>query len=224
MLGEDRRTSRWIELLGPAARRSSRAGKGLPRPRRRARRRSRRPWPETLTRGQDAERLSLALVDAQPDAARILRHGLAMLAHRQVAVGYLHGVLDERPADGDAEDRKDAVASRRAEAAIALAVLGEPELLWPLLAHRPDPRLRARLIHTLVDSGLAPQVLLDRLNRPGLEPAQRQALLLALAEAHPTGLILPVRSGSSVCRHTVPARPRPRRPLRGRSAPAPLGA
>ena len=60
------------------------------------------------------------LVDTQPDAARILRGALAMLDRREAAIGGLRGVLNERPADDDVEDRKDSVASRRAEAAITL--------------------------------------------------------------------------------------------------------
>ena len=187
LMGEDRRTiTRWVELLGPAVRElvsemakecQSRTADPL------ARTQIAAVLAEALTRDRDAERLGDVLVDSQPDAARILRSALAVLDRREAAIGGLRGILNERPADDDFEDRKDSVASRRAEAALTLAVLGDTEPLWPLLGHQPDPRLRARLIDTLADSGLAPQVLLDGLNRPGLDTAQRQAILLALAEA-----------------------------------------
>ena len=182
LMSEDRRTiTRWVELLGPAARElvaemakecQRRTADPL------ARTQIAAVLAEALTRDRDAERLGDVLVDSQPDAARILRSALAVLDRREAAIGGLRGVLNERPADDDVEDRKDSVASRRAEAAITLAVLGDTEPLWPLLAHQSDPRLCARLIHTLADSGLAPQVVLDRLNRPGLDTAQRQAILL----------------------------------------------
>jgi eukaryotic-like serine/threonine-protein kinase len=199
LMNEDHRSiSRWVELLGPTARAlvpAMATDCGDPEADSAERTQVAEALAEILTRGQDALELCRVLVDAQPDSARILRRALATLGRREAAVGYLGRVLDERTADADAEDRKDKIASRRAEASITLAVLGDVEPLWPLLAHRPDPRLRTRLIHTVADSGLDPHVLLDRLNRPGLDAAQRQALLLALAEAQPSEPTLAARAG-----------------------------
>jgi formylglycine-generating enzyme required for sulfatase activity len=74
---------------------------------------------------------------------------------------------------------KDALARRQAQAAIALAQLGEAEPLWPLLEHRPDPRLRSFLIHRLVPLGTDPALLLAGLEAQQ-DASRRRALLLAL--------------------------------------------
>ena len=150
---------------------------------------------EILTRGQGVRRArpgSWSMPSPTPPESFAAPLRRSAGASRPCA--FLRGVLDERIADAATEFRKDEVASRQAEAAITLAVLGDSEPLWPLLSHSPDPRLRAWLIHTLAESGLAAQVLLDRLTAPGLDAAQRQAILLALAEAHPAGSTLPARA------------------------------
>lgn len=189
LMVEDRRTaSRWIDLLGPAVRalvpplrHDCHDPKGDPA----ARANAADALGEILARGEHAEELARSIVDAQPDAARLLRRALTRLGRREAAATYLREAVARGPDDTDVEARKDEAASRQAEAAITLATMGEPEALWPRLAHQPDPRLRARLIDTLADSGLAPRVLRDRLNRPGLDPAERQALLMGLAEGAP---------------------------------------
>jgi eukaryotic-like serine/threonine-protein kinase len=199
LVGEDRRTvPRWVELLEPRMQsvvpflmrdcRDPEIGATV-------REHAAEALAEVFARTKDAQELARSIVAAQPDAARILRRVLKVLDGRETALNQLRGFLTN-PADlNDTESRKDEVASRHAEAAITLAVLGETEPLWQQLVHRPDPRLRARLIHTLGDSGLAFQVLLDRLTRQGVDPAQRQALLLAAAEATSIGSTPSARSG-----------------------------
>src|SRR5262249_20882557 len=78
-----------------------------------------------------------------------------------------------------AETAKDALAKRQAQAAVALLQLGAPEKVWPLLEHRPDPRLRSFLIHRLAPLATDPQGLLRRLEEER-EVSRRRALLLAL--------------------------------------------
>jgi formylglycine-generating enzyme required for sulfatase activity len=78
-----------------------------------------------------------------------------------------------------AEEAKDALAKRQAQAAVALLQLGAPEKVWPLLEHRPDPRLRSFLIHRLAPLATDPQVLLRRLEEER-EVSRRRALVLAL--------------------------------------------
>ena len=79
------------------------------------------------------------------------------------------------------EDAKDRLAKRQANAAVALLRLNRSRSVWPLLAHRPDPRVRSYLIHRLSLLDADPDRLLGRL---GLEAdiSIRRALILALGE------------------------------------------
>ncbi len=79
------------------------------------------------------------------------------------------------------ETGRDTLAKRQAQAAVALLQLGRPEQVWPLLQHRPDPRLRTYLIHRLSPLGTDPQALVQRLEEEG-EVSIRRALLLCLGE------------------------------------------
>jgi formylglycine-generating enzyme required for sulfatase activity len=82
------------------------------------------------------------------------------------------------------EEEKERLARRQANAAVALLRLGRPEAVWPLLVHRPDPRVRSYLIHRLAPLRADPRVLIKRLD---VEPdvSARRALLPALGEFGP---------------------------------------
>jgi formylglycine-generating enzyme required for sulfatase activity len=82
---------------------------------------------------------------------------------------------------------KDALARRRANAAVALLHLDQGDLLWPLLRGSPDPRLRSYLIHGLAPLGVPPRLVRDRL-REERHGSARRALLLALGEYAPERL------------------------------------
>jgi formylglycine-generating enzyme required for sulfatase activity len=77
------------------------------------------------------------------------------------------------------EAAQDALAKRQAQAAVTLLRLGQAERVWPLLQHRPEPRLRSFLIHRLSPLGADPRALLQRWPREP-EVSARRALLLAL--------------------------------------------
>jgi formylglycine-generating enzyme required for sulfatase activity/tetratricopeptide (TPR) repeat protein len=79
------------------------------------------------------------------------------------------------------ESAKDALAKRQAQAAVALLQLGQGERVWPLLQHKPDPRLRTYLIHLLSPLGTQPQALLQRYGEEK-DVSIRRALLLSLGE------------------------------------------
>jgi formylglycine-generating enzyme required for sulfatase activity len=89
----------------------------------------------------------------------------------------LTGSVWHRPVVPEAD--KDALARRQAQAAAALLQLGAPERVWPLLEHKPDPRLRSFLIHRLGPPATDPAALLQRLEEEP-EVSRRRALLLAL--------------------------------------------
>jgi formylglycine-generating enzyme required for sulfatase activity len=76
------------------------------------------------------------------------------------------------------EELKDELAERQARAAVALIRLGHADLVWPLLHHKPDPRLRSFIVNWLNPLGADPNTLtaqfarLDSPARP-VDPAER---------------------------------------------------
>jgi len=79
------------------------------------------------------------------------------------------------------EEAKDAVARRRANMAVALLRLGEPEMVWPLFKQSDDARLRTYLIHKMAAMGVDPSLIIDRFEREP-DTSARRALLLGLGE------------------------------------------
>ncbi|MGA2033480.1 MAG: SUMF1/EgtB/PvdO family nonheme iron enzyme, partial [Thermoguttaceae bacterium] len=79
------------------------------------------------------------------------------------------------------EDEKETLARRQASAAVALLKMGNPEKVWPLLKHSPDPRVRSWIIHKLSPMGADPGAIAKRLEEePDL--TIRRALILSLGE------------------------------------------
>ena len=68
------------------------------------------------------------------------------------------------------EDTRDRLAMRQARAAIALARLGKPDSVWPLLRHSADPRLRSFIINWLSPLGADPHAIAAELDRPDPYP------------------------------------------------------
>jgi serine/threonine protein kinase/formylglycine-generating enzyme required for sulfatase activity/tetratricopeptide (TPR) repeat protein len=111
------------------------------------------------------------------------------------------------------DEQKDSLAERQARAAVALVRLGRTELVWPLLRHQPDPRLRSFIVNWLkplkadsvaiaselkrVDSGSratqgqASRGMVDVLFDP--VTSVRRALILALGKYGTEGLSAPER-------------------------------
>ena len=199
LLGEERRTvPLWIDLLGPAL---PKVGETLAaicadagrEPATRAN--AAEALAGLYARLEDPRTLAMAAVEARPDAAAVLIRGLV---HRfdepKTALEALEAVMKEPAADPTREDDAEKLASRKAAAAVAIAALGKVNDLPGLLAHRDDPRLRTRLIHALARSEIVATIALPRLaiDPKGIDPArrgdflaERQALLMALAEADP---------------------------------------
>jgi formylglycine-generating enzyme required for sulfatase activity len=78
------------------------------------------------------------------------------------------------------DDVKEQLAKRQANGAVALLRLGQAQRVWPLLQHRPDPRLRSYLIHRLSPLGADPQTLVRQVQAADVEVSIRRALLLGL--------------------------------------------
>jgi serine/threonine protein kinase/formylglycine-generating enzyme required for sulfatase activity len=79
------------------------------------------------------------------------------------------------------DEKRETLAKRQANAAVALLRMNRPEKVWPLLKHSPDPRVRSYLIHRLSPLGAEPGAVIKRFDE---EPdiTIRRALLLSLGE------------------------------------------
>jgi formylglycine-generating enzyme required for sulfatase activity len=77
--------------------------------------------------------------------------------------------------------QKDKLASRQTNALITLALLGQPESLWPSLRHAPDPRRRTYLIQRMGALGVDYKLLAGRLFAEK-DPSIRAAIVLGLGE------------------------------------------
>jgi formylglycine-generating enzyme required for sulfatase activity len=78
-------------------------------------------------------------------------------------------------------ESREKLAKRQANAAVALLRMNQPEKVWPLLKHGPDPRVRSYLIHRLGPLGADAEAISKCLDEePDL--TSRRALLLSLGE------------------------------------------
>jgi hypothetical protein len=57
------------------------------------------------------------------------------------------------------------LAKRQSKAAVALLRMDQPEKVWPLFKHSPDPRVRSYLIHALSPLGADGRAIVKQLNR-----------------------------------------------------------
>jgi serine/threonine protein kinase/formylglycine-generating enzyme required for sulfatase activity len=79
------------------------------------------------------------------------------------------------------EDDKERLAKRQANAAVALLRMDQSQAVWPLLKHRPDPRVRSYIIHRLSPLGADPQAVIKQLDGER-DVSIGRALLLVLGE------------------------------------------
>jgi formylglycine-generating enzyme required for sulfatase activity len=98
---------------------------------------------------------------------------------RDRAIAKWKRLLEEPKPAEDQLAARDALAKRQAEAATALLRLGQPERVWPLLRHGPDPSLRSYLVRDLGRSGISPEALVERLEVES-DVSARRALILSL--------------------------------------------
>ncbi len=84
-----------------------------------------------------------------------------------------------RPVPPAAE--KERLASRQATAAAAMLYLKEPEDVWTLLRHSPDPTVRSYLVERMSSRGVDPRLLVERLEVEK-DVSARRSLILALGD------------------------------------------
>ena len=75
---------------------------------------------------------------------------------REPAAALLNETVGKKLDAEKTDDDKEKLAKRQANAAVALLRLGQPDEVWPLLKHGPDPRVRSYLIHRLSPRGADP--------------------------------------------------------------------
>jgi formylglycine-generating enzyme required for sulfatase activity len=95
----------------------------------------------------------------------------------------LTGEIDQKlPPDlPSADEKREKLAKRQANAAVALLRMNQPEKVWPLFKHSPDPRVRSYLVDRLRPFGADARSIVKRLeDEPDL--TIRRALLLSLGE------------------------------------------
>jgi formylglycine-generating enzyme required for sulfatase activity len=101
--------------------------------------------------------------------------------HGDRGLAPLHAAVARQLPTDARDEARERLAGRQANAAVALVRWERPEAVWPLLRHRPDPRVRSLVIHRLGPLGADAAVLVRRL---GAEPdvSARRALVLSLGE------------------------------------------
>ncbi len=151
----------------------------------------RNPQPERTAERSLATSL---LADYAADQPQVLADLLLDADRTQFAVLYpkvedggeqglpvLTGEVDKTlpPAVSLADERRERLAKRQANAAVALLRMNQPAKVWPLLKGSPDPRVRSYLIDRLLPLGADAGTILKRLDE---EPdgTIRRALLLSL--------------------------------------------
>src|SRR5207253_10605042 len=92
-------------------------------------------------------------------------------------------VIDTKPpADlPSSDDKRETLAKRQANAAVALLRMNQPAKVWPLLKHSPDPRVRSYLIHRLGPMGADAGAIVRELHMES-DLTIRRALVLSLGE------------------------------------------
>ncbi|HEY7331226.1 MAG TPA: protein kinase [Gemmataceae bacterium] len=136
------------------------------------------------------------LADYAADQPQVLADLLMDADDKQFAVIYakfkyrgeqdiplLTAVLDTKlPADlPSSADKRETLAKRQANAAVALLRMNHSAKVWPLLQHSPDPRVRSYLIHRLSPLGVDAGVIVKQLDSESDLTIQR-ALVLSLGE------------------------------------------
>jgi serine/threonine protein kinase/formylglycine-generating enzyme required for sulfatase activity len=120
----------------------------------------------------DARFEAMPIFGLDPAAQEAQGRKLIALGYRPVSVSVARTIPDgplvtasvwHRPVVS--EDARDRLAIRQARAAVALARLGKPDTVWPLLHHSADPRLRSFIVNWLNPLGADPRTITAELDR-----------------------------------------------------------
>ncbi len=134
----------------------------------------------------DADRLFDLLVDADQRYFSQIFNRLDEFRARAIELGIAE--IGKTPGVDAAEDEKEALADRQANAAVMLIQMNSPDPVWPLLQTSSDPRLRSLIIHRLSLMNSSPELLIARLPRE-MDESTVQGLILSLGEYEENELI-----------------------------------
>jgi formylglycine-generating enzyme required for sulfatase activity len=123
--------------------------------------------------------LAELLLDADAKSFAVLYP--KVVAQRERALALFQKTIHIALASQKAEEARERLAKRQANASVALLRMDRAAEVWPLLGHSPDPRVRSYLIHRLSPMGADARTVVQRLEE---EPdvTIRRALLLSLGE------------------------------------------
>ena len=86
--------------------------------------------------------------------------------HRLQSIDLLRDVLEQVPSADSGDEQRNRHANRQAVAAITLAQLGKPELLWRILRFQEDSTLQSYAIHEIASRQFDPGVLTETTHVP----------------------------------------------------------
>ncbi|REJ87172.1 MAG: hypothetical protein DWQ34_25680 [Planctomycetota bacterium] len=106
-----------------------------------------------------------------------------LVGHREQAVALANAEVTNAAVEGASEEEKEALAMRKANAAVMLLRMDAADQVWPLLKQGPDPRVRSYIIHWLSprSGDFNVETVIDRY-RSETEVSIKRALLLCLGE------------------------------------------
>ncbi len=119
--------------------------------------------------GDHPDVLADSLMDSEEKSFAVFFDKLK--AHREPAVVLLEAELAKKPATEETADAKDKRDRRQGRAAVALLRLGQPEKVWTLLGHSPDPGVRSEIVNGLQPFGAEPQAIATKLLGMGMPEA-----------------------------------------------------
>jgi serine/threonine protein kinase/formylglycine-generating enzyme required for sulfatase activity len=119
----------------------------------------------------DPDLLADLLMDADPKAYAILFPVAERQAEKTLPLFRVE--LDKKIAPSLDEAAKDHRAERQARAAVALVRLGRADVVWPLLQHAPDPRLRSFIVNGLKTLGADAREIAAEFDRRDSPDARR---------------------------------------------------
>jgi formylglycine-generating enzyme required for sulfatase activity len=125
------------------------------------------------------ELLADLLMDAEATQFAVLYPKLQ--THGDRALTLLRAEVARKLPPDAKNDAKEQLAKRQANAAVALLRMNDPETVWPLLKHSPDPRARSYLVHRFRPLGADAGALLKRLDEEA-DVTSRRALILSVGE------------------------------------------
>lgn len=118
-------------------------------------------------------------MDADPRQYLALKPKLTNIS--QAAGPLFEAELNKEASAKATDQEKDALASRQANAAIALLQLGNPIAAWQRLGSSDDARIQTYLVHRFAAMNADPELLVSQL-RGEEDAAARRALILSLGE------------------------------------------